>query len=363
MFRVVPKYLTTAVLSIAIMSAVPGLASAAACSGQVNLGFGDSYRMPDGSTRVHRGLDISASAGDGVQSPVEGTIGFVGRIPGSAGGTVLAVSIDCDEGRVTLTPLERAEVTSGQRVAQGEEIGTLAAAGDPSSEASHLHMSLRSGDLYLDPIGLLTPGGIASEGNSPEMASEAAAEPRPTALGASAMAQGVCLSATARPGATQMTAASAGAALSADGPRVDAATHRVGSSMGEGVELAPMGTPEAPLLSLAGTTDGAHAPAADAPIDSLKRASVTLAHTAARQASAAGPITYLVIVAALLSSVFILSLRAFERRLTSRSPVSDRLGRLLQQLRTGATLRGLTSCPGETAFTVPGPSSPGEVTK
>jgi hypothetical protein len=61
---------------------------------------------------------------------------------------------------------------------------------------------------------------------------------------------------------------------------------------------------------------------------------------------AAGPLGFAGIVAAFAACAFLLGRRALEARIASNPPVSDRLGKLLQQLRAGDTLRGLTSCPG-----------------
>jgi hypothetical protein len=62
--------------------------------------------------------------------------------------------------------------------------------------------------------------------------------------------------------------------------------------------------------------------------------------------SDAGTSGVVAILVSLAVCACLLARRAFERKVLSNPPVSDRLGRVLQQLRAGDTLRGLTSCPG-----------------
>ncbi len=119
------------------------------------LGFGETYTAPDGTPSTHRGSDLSAAAGSPVRAPLSGRVSFTGRVPGPGGGTVLAVTIATDSGSLTLLPLDSACVRAGAQVAEGDLVGELADAGDPSSAGTHLHVSLRKGDLYVDPVPLL----------------------------------------------------------------------------------------------------------------------------------------------------------------------------------------------------------------
>jgi len=71
---------------------------------------------------------------------------------------VLAVTIAMSDGRLaTYLPLETASVAKGDEVTQGDAIGTLAASGDGSHAAAHLHLGLRENGTYIDPGALPLP--------------------------------------------------------------------------------------------------------------------------------------------------------------------------------------------------------------
>jgi hypothetical protein len=146
-----------------------GLAGGWPSSGRmVALGFGDTYRAPSGDQRTHHGCDIVGTAGEQVSFPAAGTIAFAGRVPGSHGGSVLAVTVEMgDARRLTMLPLERLDVSAGSSVDEGDIAGSLAESGDPSSVLPHVHVSLRAGDLYVDPLTLLAlPQPSASDAGS-----------------------------------------------------------------------------------------------------------------------------------------------------------------------------------------------------
>lgn len=139
-----------------------------------SLGFHDSYTYK-GSRCVHSGVDISAAAGSAVKAPVDAVVSFVGRVPsgdlssGASGGeTMNAVSLKMGDGRiVTLMPLEAITVAVGDAVCEGMPVGSLASQGDRSSKATHLHMGLKKGSVYYDPMSLFAGrGGVSKEGAS-----------------------------------------------------------------------------------------------------------------------------------------------------------------------------------------------------
>lgn len=101
----------------------------------------------------HRGVDLSAAAGEEVRSMAEGTVSFVGRI---AGKPVISITYPgAGHPRSTYEPVI-ASVAPGQHVAEGDVIGTLAAAGGHCGGAAGcLHVGLRTDDRYLDPLSLL----------------------------------------------------------------------------------------------------------------------------------------------------------------------------------------------------------------
>lgn len=119
--------------------------------GDVLLAYGARYSAA-GGTRTHSGLDVGAVAGETVRAPCAATVAFAGSVPSGEGATAMAVSLDLPDGRrLTLMPLETVEVSAGDEVEAGEAVGPLAMSGDPSSEATHLHVGLKSGQTYLDP--------------------------------------------------------------------------------------------------------------------------------------------------------------------------------------------------------------------
>ena len=105
---------------------------------------------------VHRGVDLQAQGGTEVSAPAGGLVSFAGAVPADGGGTCGAVTIELADGlRVSLLPLDEVFVRAGDALEPGEVVGTLAAAGDDSVAEPHVHLSLRQGDAYLDPSGML----------------------------------------------------------------------------------------------------------------------------------------------------------------------------------------------------------------
>jgi len=150
------------VLALAISLGVADAALAVSPVGdcRVLLRFGAPY----GQGSVHRGLDLATGAGAEVCAPVEGTVVFVGAVPADGGGTVIAVSVDAADGtRTTVMPLESASVKRGAAVGAGQAVGTVTDAGDASHPATHIHLSLRRGSVYLDPAPLLGAAGTTPD--------------------------------------------------------------------------------------------------------------------------------------------------------------------------------------------------------
>ncbi len=168
-------------LSIAsAMFVIPvGYAEAALLGDEVLLGFGDSYVSDTGESRRHSGVDLGMKSGSDVTSPVQGKVSFSGKVPTSeikGSPTTIAVSVDMGDGRVvTVMPLSSAAVSEGDSVKAGQVLGTLAATGDSSTQAPHVHVSLRVNGKYTDPSSLL---GIASRlvdaGEDTEVSSQSA---------------------------------------------------------------------------------------------------------------------------------------------------------------------------------------------
>lgn len=124
----------------------------------VALGFHESYPASDHAV-THLGVDLLADGGSPVSAPCDGTVSFVGDVPASEPGdgrTMLAVSLMREDGlTLTMMPFESASVTEGQQVRDGMAVGALAAGGDRSVASPHLHVGLKEGSRYLDPLPLL----------------------------------------------------------------------------------------------------------------------------------------------------------------------------------------------------------------
>ena len=133
---------------------------------EVVTAFGANYAAEEsGGGAIHRGADLRAEAGAAVLAPCAGEITFVGRVPAvGSSGTVLACTIQrADGARFTLMPLADAFVAAGRHVEAGQHVGDLAERGDGSASETHLHVGARRGDLYVDPLGLLTPPSAAPD--------------------------------------------------------------------------------------------------------------------------------------------------------------------------------------------------------
>jgi len=117
-------------------------------------GFGVLY---GDENKQHSGADIEAETGETVRTPVSGIVSFVGRVPGSAGLGVVAVTVKTQAGDlVTLSPLARTEAKVGDTLSKGDTVGAVAITGDPSSSGTHVHISMRVAGKYVDPAGLIS---------------------------------------------------------------------------------------------------------------------------------------------------------------------------------------------------------------
>jgi len=324
----------------------------AAGATSVVLGFGATYAAPDGSTCTHRGVDIALGSGDPVSAPLDGTVRFAGRVPGPHGGTVLAVTLETDCGTVSLLPLSELSARKGERVKAGSKLGSLADSGDQSSSGTHLHLGLRKGDLYVDPATLLAADQPAPA-PAPQPAPAVPGPAMPTE-GTPADAQGTSAAVPPRGASSPANdPAPAGAGGRAGVVAVAGSPNTAGSAVRceiePGVTLAP-----APGSSLRVAVAGPAAAmtqqvAATADVTATERLA-SLAESALAGTSgwlrSAGPLGFAGIAGALFACALLLGRGALESRFSSNPPVSDRLGKLLQQLRAGDTLRGLTSCSG-----------------
>jgi murein DD-endopeptidase MepM/ murein hydrolase activator NlpD len=98
----------------------------------------------------HRGVDLVTKPGEAILAAANGTVVFAGSIAGKP-----VVSIDHGSVRTTYEPVV-STLRVGERVALGQVIGTLGAAGHCRG---CLHWGLREGRNYLDPLLLLANRG------------------------------------------------------------------------------------------------------------------------------------------------------------------------------------------------------------
>ena len=140
-------------------------------------------------TLTHRGVDIAARAGEPVRSPLPGEVSFVGPVPAGEGRTRLAVSLRLADGRtLTFLPLDSLRVGEGDRVLPGDTLATVSPGGDLSHPEVHLHVGLRDGGTYRDPLSVLTPPGSVIQAPAAEAVAPASVPAQPVAPSASPVA-------------------------------------------------------------------------------------------------------------------------------------------------------------------------------
>ena len=231
-----------------------------ATQGRVALGFGASYTSAEAtSSATHHGTDIAAETGARILAPFAGTVTFSGRVPAVGGGTVRAVTISTSSGTVTLLPLASSLVTKGDVLAEGDAVGTLAGDGDGSSSGTHLHVGVKRGDLYVDPMSLLTLPAVAPEspgGSGAGAGAEAAQGSASSAAAASAAhaaASGQPASATGASGAhaAVRSPAGAGAAAGASAPSAVLRPAVPGARLAAGVSIGGVAPATAPGIGAA----------------------------------------------------------------------------------------------------------------
>lgn len=102
---------------------------------------------PSSGFAGHWGIDIAAPPGSEIRAPEDGLVTFAGRVAGMNSVTILITA----DVRVSLSYLSSIEIPAGTRVGAGTVVGRSGIAhGEPA-----LHVSVRVGDDYVDPIGVL----------------------------------------------------------------------------------------------------------------------------------------------------------------------------------------------------------------
>ena len=113
-----------------------------------------SQRILNGEPRApHMGLDVAATKGSPIAAAAGGTVTLAEHDLFFTGGTVI---IDHGYGlATTYQHMDTVDVSVGQRVAAGEQIGTVGATGRVTGP--HLHLGLTWYEVRLDPALVLPP--------------------------------------------------------------------------------------------------------------------------------------------------------------------------------------------------------------
>ncbi len=104
----------------------------------------------------HRGADLAAAPGTPVVAPGAGRVVFAG----SVAGTLHVVVQHADGLRTSLSFLATVAVRAGTPVSRGQVVGTAGGSG-PDHALGVVHLGLRAGDRYLDPMQLFAPVDLA----------------------------------------------------------------------------------------------------------------------------------------------------------------------------------------------------------
>lgn len=173
-----PVPVLVAALAAAVLLAVaaaPGTAAegSVAYAPPVGAPVVDPFRPPEHAYGPgNRGLEYATTPGQAVGAVGRGTVVFAGSVAGR-----LVVSVEHPDGlRSSLTGLAAVEVAVGRPVGSGERVGTAGA---------RLHLGVRRGEAYLDPLALFA---LANRGRAwlvPEVGDRSVPEAvdRPSAPG------------------------------------------------------------------------------------------------------------------------------------------------------------------------------------
>lgn len=112
---------------------------------------GETRTNPDGTTRFHAGTDLLGERGESVRAIVSGEIAVTGTSPQLGnfvilrGSAIVPPALPCAFD-VVYAHLDSLGVASGNRIEQGEVLGTIGRTGNISSEIpTHLHIELWAG--------------------------------------------------------------------------------------------------------------------------------------------------------------------------------------------------------------------------
>ena len=144
-------------------SVIPSFVALAAVLGSPSTNSPDHWAWPVGGARVilevfephsrygpgHRGIDLAAASGSAIRAMADGTVTFAGMV---AGRPVISISHERLGITSSMEPVT-ALVRTGEPVSRGQIVGRLDT-GD-HCPASCLHVGMRRGERYLNPLGML----------------------------------------------------------------------------------------------------------------------------------------------------------------------------------------------------------------
>ena len=114
---------------------------------RVTSGFAMRFHPILQSWRAHNGVDYGAPAGTPVRSVADGVVETAGRQNGYGN----VIQLQHGAGKTTIyAHLTKIDVRQGQRVEQGQRIGTVGATG--WATGPHLHFEFRVGGRFQDPL-------------------------------------------------------------------------------------------------------------------------------------------------------------------------------------------------------------------
>lgn len=139
------------------ITAAPGLTPirTGGVTGKVG-SFGDTRVSTGGKTKMHKGVDLLAAAGQPVYAAADGTVVKAGwedeRDPFVGYGR--RITIEHPDGHETrYAHLSEIKVAVGDAVKQGEMIGLVGRTGNVEDHApTHLHFEIRAGGTPVDPV-------------------------------------------------------------------------------------------------------------------------------------------------------------------------------------------------------------------
>lgn len=121
--------------------------------GYVTDGFGTRSDPFGGGREIHSGLDISTTFGTAIETTADGIVIFAGSYAGYGN----VVVIDHGYGITTrYGHMSRIDVTPGQRVHRGMQIGAVGSTG--RSTGPHCHYEVRLHDRPVNPLNYLSVG-------------------------------------------------------------------------------------------------------------------------------------------------------------------------------------------------------------